>query len=413
MSRVDADDRVVIGVVGTPAHARVGTAGTISPRNVSWSLDWWIGADDRWHVPAREAAVRQALVDGMPVVRTAMRIPGGDAVAVVAAVPEPEAVAVLDVTDDSPAAFVLALVIRDACAVEVDGTSVFVDGRRAVRLLRAPSRWAVGTSETVEQLVVGGDAEAGAFPVVHDPAGGACVALLFPVAHRTTFRAAVALDPRGISALDPAALPSADAVARGWRAQLGRGLRVELPETALQDAVDSARASVLVAAQQAEVAPATVAALEDWGFDAEARHAWAGLGRRARKEAGHRDGAPESWDALRAAAGSGPLAASELLLGVRAALLQEHGDVVDLFPRFPADWTGAPLDLRDAPTARGPVSCSVRWHGPRPALLWDVPAGVTVRASALDRAWSSSEPTGEVLLDPGSPGSADAHGSDA
>jgi hypothetical protein len=45
-----------------------------------WALDWWIGADDRWHLPSREAAVRQSLVGGAPVVETAMRVPGGDLV---------------------------------------------------------------------------------------------------------------------------------------------------------------------------------------------------------------------------------------------------------------------------------------------------------------------------------------------
>ncbi|MDZ7733114.1 MAG: hypothetical protein U5R31_08345 [Acidimicrobiia bacterium] len=42
------------------------------------SVDWWVGADDRWHLPPREAAVRQRLVDHAPVVETAMRVPGGD-----------------------------------------------------------------------------------------------------------------------------------------------------------------------------------------------------------------------------------------------------------------------------------------------------------------------------------------------
>ena len=31
-----------------------------------WSLDWWIGAEDRWHLPAEEAAVRQQLVGRQP-----------------------------------------------------------------------------------------------------------------------------------------------------------------------------------------------------------------------------------------------------------------------------------------------------------------------------------------------------------
>ena len=40
----------------------------------------------------------------------------------------------------------------------------------------------------------------------------------------------------------------------------------------------------------------------------------------------------------------------------------------------------------------------MRWHGARPALLWDAPAGVELRVPALDPAWSSSEAAGEALL---------------
>lgn len=58
---------------------------TVDPKGLvnvgrDWSLDWWIGGDDRWHLPSREAAVRQRLVDGAPVVETTMRVPGGDIV---------------------------------------------------------------------------------------------------------------------------------------------------------------------------------------------------------------------------------------------------------------------------------------------------------------------------------------------
>jgi len=393
------DDGLIVGMIGAPGHARVGTAGLVRPGNVSWSLDWWIGADDRWHVPGREAAVRQSLVDAMPVVRTAMRVPGGDAVAFVGAVPDPDPVAVLDVVDDSPAPFVLALVVRDTCAVELEGTSVFVDGSRAIRLPRAPSRWATGPPDAVMTAVTGGDAADGAFVAIHDPAGGGCAALLFPVSHRTTFRAAIALDPRGMtSMLDPLTLPASEAIARGWRAQLGRGMRVELPEPALQEAIDSARAAVLLRGGLPGAPASDVAALEDWGFDDEARAAWAGLGRRARKQAARRDGAPGSWVTVRALAAAPGRGTAELLVAARAALVCERGDVVELFPAFPEEWRGAPLDLRDVPTARGRVSCAVRWHGPRPALLWDAPAGITVRAPALDPAWSSTEATGEVLL---------------
>jgi hypothetical protein len=200
-----------------------------------------------------------------------------------------------------------------------------------------------------------------------------------------------------MSALDPLALPGTDAVARGWRAQLARGMRVEVPEVALQEAIDSARAAVLVAGQSPLVTAATVAALEDWGFDVEARAAWTRLGRRERKEAARREPAPGDWSTMRAAiAASG--SAGEVLLAARAALVHEHDDVVELLPSLPDEWRGAPLDLRDVPTAHGPVSCSVRWHGEHPALLWEVPAGVTLSAPALDPSWSSGARTGEALL---------------
>jgi len=87
---------------------------------------------------------------------------------------------------------------------------------------------------------------------------------------------------------------------------------------------------------------------------------------------------------------------------VRSALIGDTGDAIDLLDDWPAEWRGLPLDVRDAPTRRGLVSYSVRWHGDRPALLWDVPDGVTIRIPGLDSEWSSTEPRGETcsrLLD--------------
>jgi len=397
VSPVDSLAEHLIGVLGVPGHAFVSPWGRVAPGNVSWHLDWWIGADDRWHTPEHEASVRQSLVDGMPVVRTAMRVPGGDALHQVAAVPEPDELAILDVTNDSPGAFVLAVVIRDAASVEIDGPMVYVDGSPALRPMRAPSRWATSVPEAAHDelhaTVVGGDASDGPFVPVSDTAGNAAAALLFPVAHRTTFRCAVALDPRGMRSVDPVTLPAPETVARGWRAQLGRGMRVELPETALQDAIDGARAQVLLAGQVPGAGPEVVAALEDWGFDAEARVAWKRLSRRERKQATERRDA--DWAIVRDRAAGDPAA---LLVAVRAAMVRESRGGVELFPSLPDEWRGAALDVRDAPTREGPVSCAVRWHGERPALLWDVPEGTTVRAPGLDPAWSTDEPTGETLL---------------
>lgn len=69
----------------------------------------------------------------------------------------------------------------------------------------------------------------------------------------------------------------------------------------------------------------------------------------------------------------------------------------------PITWLGQPLDVRDAPTELGVVSFSVRWHGERPALLWQLDphpgvGGVTITAPGLDATWSSTELEGEALL---------------
>jgi hypothetical protein len=46
------------------------------------------------------------------------------------------------------------------------------------------------------------------------------------------------------------------------------------------------------------------------------------------------------------------------------------------------------------------ISYAVRWHGEKPALLWEIdgPTGARVAASAIDGAFSSAEMRGETLL---------------
>jgi hypothetical protein len=69
----------------------------------------------------------------------------------------------------------------------------------------------------------------------------------------------------------------------------------------------------------------------------------------------------------------------------------------------PPAWRGQALEVRAAPVGAGTVSYAVRWHGDRPALLWDAPPGTTVRIPGLDPDWESSAATGEALLAPPGP----------
>jgi hypothetical protein len=389
----------VVGVLGGTRDAQVDRSGVVSPRAAGWELDWWIGADDRWRIPAREAAVRQHLVDGMPVVQTAMRVPGGDAVHRVYGAPAGDVgeVAVVEIVNESPAPFVVALVVRGASTLDLDGSLVYADGRGGVRTTRPPSRWAASADGKTEEIVTNGGASDAPFPPQRDRGARLVGAFLYPVAHRTTLRAAVALGTRGIGAVVPGELPDADAVARGWRAQLDRGLRVELPDAQLQGAVDTARAATVLAGQAWRVEPEVAAVLEDWGLDAEAAVAWSRLTGRARRRLRRREPPRRTWSEVFARTDRPD---ADLLVALRAIIAREHDASIALFDDWPREWMGQPVDVRNAPTRLGPVSCSVRWHGDRPALLWEGPAGVAFTAPGLDPEWSSTATTGEALLSP-------------
>lgn len=77
-----------------------------------------------------------------------------------------------------------------------------------------------------------------------------------------------------------------------------------------------------------------------------------------------------------------------------------------LAAHWPAAWLGQPVEVHHVPTRIGPVSWAVRWHGERPALLWDVvphdPDGdpPAVTAPALDPAFTATGWQGEALLAP-------------
>jgi hypothetical protein len=89
---------------------------------------------------------------------------------------------------------------------------------------------------------------------------------------------------------------------------------------------------------------------------------------------------------------------------VRALLVDDVSDgAVDLWHLVPPAWLGQGVEVHDAPTPAGALSYAVRWHGARPALLWDAPAGVVLRAPGLDPSWSSGEVKGEALLAPVEP----------
>lgn len=385
----------LVGVLDGRARAVVDPSGRVQPVERTWRLDWWIGADDRWRVPERETTVRQTLLGDAPVVQTAMHLPGGDVLQRVYGARLPGEAVVVEIENASAVPFVAALVVHGAQRVALDGATVVIDGRRTLLAPRVPSRWAVSRRGSTDVEVCSGAARSGPFPPTRSRTGAAEAAFLHPVAHRTTLRVALALGGRN-DAVDLAGAPAADDVVRSWSAQLDRGTRVELPDDRLSSAVRAARAAVLLAGTRRAPSGLAVAALEDWGFDGEAAEGFNRLTGRERRVARRRPDAMPTWDDIETT-----IARNEpewLLLALRALLVREDGDEVSFLGALPHAWRGQPVAVHDAPTRRGMVSFAVRWHGARPALLWDVPTGTTVRAPGLDPEWESDEPSGETLL---------------
>jgi hypothetical protein len=285
-----------IGNLDSPWEAIVDPRGLVTPWYDGWSLDWWIGADDRWHVPSREVGVRQRLVRDAPVVETAMSIPSGDAVHRAYAVRRSSAegggeLVVVEIENASRAPVAVALAVRPYTPeglsvierIDLHGSTVGVDGRVALMLPRQPGRVAGSTFRRGDSaaVVMAGEAGERWRAPVRDQAGLAQAAFVFPLAHGAMLRVAIPLDPgpgarrpgaarRAITEAPafPQVLPPASAVAAGWAAQAERGMRLVLPDERLARAVAANRCYLLVLHDGDEITPGPATYHRFWFRDA-------------------------------------------------------------------------------------------------------------------------------------------------
>ena len=302
-----------IGSLGSAREAVVDPCGLVCPWFDGWSLDWWIGAEDRWHVPASSASIRQTLVDDSPVVETRMRVPGGDVIHRAYAVRTSgsdggEELVVVEVENDSAVPVALALAVRPYDVeglsvierIDLHGTTVTVDGRVAMQLPREPNAVAASTFHAGDSsaTVFAGEATPEFPSGLRCDAGMAQAAFVYPLTHRTSLRVTMPMDPESRTRLvgrtrrrarratgSPRSLPSAEQVVRGWAAQTDRGMRLVVPDERLQSAVDASRRFLLLSHDGADITPGPrtyhrfwfrdaaylLGALDRYGFHAEAR----------------------------------------------------------------------------------------------------------------------------------------------
>ncbi len=211
---------------------------------------------------------------------------------------------------------------------------------------------------------------------------------VFPVTHGTTWR-------RALDNYNDRDVPDLDNVVKGWQALARHGASISLGDPTLDDALAAARVSVLVH----QLEPVVHNALEFLGYEDEASNL-----RVKKRLKPQRKGLPlvkaethiVAIDPNDIALLDDPSLAANTVVAIRSMLVGDNPKSIDILPGFDASWRGRSIDVDNLPTAHGPISFALRWHGELPALLWDSPAPIT--ASAIDPKFSSSENKGEQLL---------------
>lgn len=375
---------ITIGVIGESWRAVVTPWGAIRPDDRRGTLDWYVMAEDRWHVPSREPTVRQRRIDGTAVVETRLKIPGGDAVHRVFAVAESGGMTVVEVENESPRAIVVAF-------------------DRGDLLTERP----IGSTP-----IVGLDLPTGAFSV--------------PVGHRSAVRVAWSHRRPGPGPL-PAGLPDHQQVARGWCLLADRASRFSIPATTFMDDVVALRcefllgslpesdpAAVVIALEQLarlgesaerwvpEVAAAVESLAEDRSWSADAALVAAERFMRRSDEQRAADDVRRIIERRRAAGGGHDRLPNEPPTGVERIAWLERSMVREgaiLPDSVGGRWLGVDFEVHDIPLGGGldTISFALRWHGERPAVLWEQTADQRITAPVVAPGWSSDDRRGEAL----------------
>ena len=481
-----------LGTLDAGVTARLDGGGAVQLEGRDWSLDWWIGGEDRWYVPAIESAVRQRRLGSGPVVETMVRVPGGDILQRAGAVVVGGGEGVLiEIENTTSSAVAVAVAIRPVGldgaagrpALRFDGSQLRI-GDDVLLAERSPVERSLGMVDLAERITAGQVVSDGPASAEGPTANGV---LVFPVPHTATLR--LALAPATGASLGR--LPAIEQVADGWDALLRAGGRIALPDDAVTELADGARTRLLLDGGDGRGGAATWWPMTSTGrggdvgismIDAAARgtvvsdpalatavleaaalmaadpldpehldllleSGVASLARIDRRGAdralvaraklalarlAHRAGQPEAAADLareataprstvdvaaelttlveargesgRFGAGDDVDAAAGTWNAVRPVLVDEIGvgaeAVLDLAPGHLAAWRGGSLEVIGLRTVFGRLSFAIRWHGERPALLWELDGSepVQLRCSALDAEWSTLDAKGETLL---------------
>jgi hypothetical protein len=380
----------VIGNRGASWRATVTDVGTIIPADGSAEIAWHVAGDDRWYSPANEPTLRQKWYAGFPVCETRIRVGNGDVVQRIYSVADLGGMTVIEFENESTLPI----------AVAVTRSDLFTT--------RAPA----------DNPPVGIDLPASS--------------IVIPIGHKSTARVALA-HSNPTSGRLPDDTPNHQQVVRGWEAACDVASRITMPDHSVVAGIARVRSDLLLGVGVTEDAAIELVRLAETHRDSIVEVVEA-VQRRVKAEKRSR---VLRWDTphLMASAAracvlldddiaAGDIGSTwlrmadrdvqeipiEIPSGVQAIAWAESllaqasasgGQCVLLPHGIPETWWGSAFEAHGliADPYRT-ISFAVRWHGPRPAVLWEVdgPAGLVLSAGKTDSEWHTTDASGDALL---------------
>lgn len=382
-------DPRTIGVRGAPYRARVDALGTVIPQDGSRPLAWHVAGDDRWYSPATEPTVRQKWYAGYPVVETRMKVGQGD------------------------------IVQRAYCVADLGGITV-VEFENETPM---PVVVAVTRNDILTSRPIGDNAPMG----IDLPSGS----VTLPIGHKATVRIGLSHVAPEQGRL-PDDTPDHQQVVRGWETACDVASRITLPDHTVVGRISTVRSNLLLGIGTERAAVELVRlgqthhdSILDVVNTVQARLKDEKRARTLRWDTPHvLSSAARACVLLGDDTAAGDIGAAWLRIADRPvaelpvevpvglasiawaesllAAASPSGGVCTVLPHgIPETWWGASIDCRGltADPFRT-VSFAVRWHGARPALLWETagPAGLVITAGGDNGGWHTTDASGETLL---------------
>lgn len=380
----------VIGNRGGSWRATVSEHGSLHPHDGSAPLDWHVAADDRWYSPQSEPSLRHKWYAGYPVAETRIKVPGGDIVQRVYSVATSGGMAVVEFENDSTMPVAVAVTRSDVLTTR---------------------------------------------PAVDNPPQGISLpadSIVLPIGHKSSTRVAL-LHHNPHSGALPDDVPHHQQVVRGWETACDIASRINVPDHTVVAGISRVRSDLLLGVNVDRESAIELVRLGETHPDSILDVVNA-VQRRLKREKRSKTLAWDTPHLLSSAAracvmlgddtapadiarawlriadraveeppavvpeGHGAIAWIETLL---AQASPSGGECTVLPYGIPEPWLGASFEAHGltADPFRT-IGFAVRWHGARPALLWEVKGapGLLLTGGRADPQWHSTDASGETLL---------------